>query len=163
MPHMLPVTELRELSRAQYQRGDYKTALATLDKAIDASPGLTAAFLHERTAILEKLDDLDLAIKDARLAIRLDTTHVIGYLRAGRILEKMNKHDKALEIYKHGVKKVTDNNSKRKLQRKYDLLKESLFPSVGIDPLPLLPVELVEMILSYLTFSEVVYVLYSRV
>jgi len=163
MPHQIPVSELQEIARAQYQRQDYQTALKTFTEAIEASVNPTVSLLNDRAVVYERLGQYTLALLDARDAIKLGETNVISYLRAGRILQNINKHSKALEIYKRGMAKVPDKSANDNLRRRHDKLAESLSLSArpspsGTDPFEKLPVELVEMILADLSFRQVVYV-----
>lgn len=161
MPHQIPASELQELARAQYQKQDYQKALTTITEAIEASTIPTAALLNDRAAVYEKLGETNAALIDTRTAIRLDETNVISYKRAARILQNTNKHDKALEIYKRGLNKVLNQRAKDDLRQKHDTLARSLQMALmaslpGADPLEKLPIELVEMVFSYLSFPQIV-------
>ena len=98
----------------------------------------------------------------------------------------MDKLDAAIGIYKYGIKNVSvaDENFKvstsnvewqrastrldisqraklrliQLLQGIHDKLTRQLSPPKAIDPFVILPIELVEMIISYLTFRNIVYV-----
>jgi len=156
MPHQTPVSELQELAQAQYKRKEYKQALATLNEALKTVSNPTASLLDNRAAVHEKLDNLNSALKDARTTIKLHERDVTGYLRAGKLLQKMDKHQVALEIYKRGL---TKKPAKAELLRKmHDNLSRSLSPPTAMDPFSQLPLEMVEMILFCLTFRQIVYV-----
>ncbi|GAB7344317.1 hypothetical protein MBLNU457_2182t1 [Dothideomycetes sp. NU457] len=161
MPHQIPASELQELARAQYQKQEYQKALTTITEAIEASTAPTVALLNDRAAVYEKLGETSAALIDTRAAIRLDETNVISYKRAGRILLNTNKHDKALEIYKRGLAKVLDKHGNDDLRHKHDTLARSLHMAhlaslPAADPLEKLPIELVEMVFSYLSFPQIV-------
>jgi len=163
MPHQIPASELQELARAQYQKQEYQKALTTITEAIEASTVPSVALLNDRAAVYEKLGETNAALIDTRAAIRLDATNVVSYKRAGRILQNINKHDKALEIYKRGLTKVTNKRANEDLRLKHDTLTRSLYMAhmaalPGVDPLEKLPIELVEMVFSYLSFPQIVYV-----
>jgi tetratricopeptide (TPR) repeat protein len=96
--------QLQEQARAAYKRKDYTKAVELFSRAIGRSPSLQ---LHDnRAACHEKLDDLPAALKDAKKSIQLGKEDPTGYVRAGRILAKMEKKSVALEIYAHGLKSV---------------------------------------------------------
>lgn len=93
---------LHEQGRAAYKRGDYKQAISLYDRAIGHAPSVS--LLDGRAACHEKLDDFQAALKDAKKIIQLQREDPTGYLRAGKILIKMNKEPVALEIYTHGMR-----------------------------------------------------------
>jgi F-box/TPR repeat protein Pof3 len=98
-----------------------------------------------------------------------------GYLRTGSVLEKTGKLETAVGIYKYGMKNVpiTDPNFKvclrfkslgseiqahcvQVLQQLHDRITRKLSPAKAVDPFTVLPVELVEMVLGYLSFKTMV-------
>lgn len=93
-----------EQGRACYKHGDYKKAIEFFDRAIGHEPSMQT--LDNRAACFEKLGDLQAALKDAKQAIQLHREDATGYLRAGKILVKMEKDSVALEIYTHGLKRI---------------------------------------------------------
>ncbi len=96
------MNNFQEQGRALYKRGEYKEAIKWFDRAIGRSP--TVQLLDNRAASCEKLGDLQAALQDAKKAIQLHREDATGYLRAGKILIKMDKQSVALEIYTHGLK-----------------------------------------------------------
>lgn len=90
--------------RTYYKRGDYKRAIECFDRAIGKAPSVQ--LLDNRAACYEKLEDFSTALKDAKKAIQLHREDATGYLRAGKLLMKMEKESVALEIYTHGLKCV---------------------------------------------------------
>jgi tetratricopeptide (TPR) repeat protein len=95
---------LQEQARAAYKRKDYTKALELFNRAIGRSPSVQ---LHDnRAACHERLDDLQAALKDAKKSIQLAKEDPTGYVRAGRILVKMERKSVALEIYAMGLKNV---------------------------------------------------------
>ncbi|KAI5244142.1 hypothetical protein E4T43_03854 [Aureobasidium subglaciale] len=155
MPHIPPTIELLEHAQLQYRRKEYVKAVDLLDLAIKHEPSPSVKLLDTRAAVHEKLGDHKLALKDARTCIRIFEKDPTGYLRAGKVLQMMQKTDVALSIYKHGIsKKVKDVEL---LQRMHNKLLLSLAPDKAADPFAQLPIEIVEMILSYLNFRQTVY------
>jgi tetratricopeptide (TPR) repeat protein len=95
---------LQEQARAAYKRKDYTKALELFNRAIGRSPSVQ---LHDnRAACHERLNDLQAALKDAKKSIQLAKEDPTGYVRAGRILVKMERKSVALEIYAMGLKNV---------------------------------------------------------
>lgn len=155
MPHRTPVEELQDLAEAQYRRKDYAAALLSVDEAIEQDRTSIRLF-DTRAAIYEKLDDFVSALKDARAQIKLDEKDPRGYLRAGKVLIKMSKHEVALELYKRGISKsVRDVDT---LQKMHDRLLKSLTPPTFVDPLASLPLEIFEIIMLKLRFGQMLYI-----
>lgn len=157
MPRTLSSEEYQELGKSQYKRKQYAKAAEAFTNGIDASPTPSAALYDYRAAAHEKLEDFSAAVKDGRLAIRTDKTDVRGYLRTASVLVKMGKGETALGIYAYGMKNVGSGHKDfQLLQQLHDRLTRKLSPPQAIDPLTILPVELVEMIIGYLSFNNMV-------
>jgi F-box/TPR repeat protein Pof3 len=155
MPHVPPTIELLEHAQLQYRRKEYVKAIDLLDLAIKHEPSPSVKLLDTRAAAHEKLQDYKLALKDARTCIRIFEKDPTGYLRAAKVLQIMSKTDVALSIYKHGISKKVQNIEL--LQKMHDKLLLSLAPDKATDPFAQMPIEVVEMILSYLNFRQIVY------
>ena len=168
-------SEYQELGRRYYKLKEYNKALETFKNAIDACP--TLGLYDHRAACYDKLGDYKAAVEDGRAMIKLEKQDVRGYLRTASVLEKMELPDRALGIYKYGMKHVPvdDQNFRvgvqtnttsaysmicsdalQLLQQLHDKLTRKLSPAKAIDPFTLLPVELAEMILEHLAFSNVI-------
>ncbi|GAB1742658.1 hypothetical protein NU219Hw_g8372t2 [Hortaea werneckii] len=144
---------LQREGKSAYRRGEYKTAIGHFDRAIGRAPSVQ--LLDNRAACYEKLNDLPAALKDAKRAIQLQNEDPTGYLRAGKVLVKMEKQSVALEIYAHGLKKVKHIGQGYELLRKvHGELTTQLAPPTSIDPLTVLPRELAELILGCLSFQQ---------
>ncbi|RMY71879.1 hypothetical protein D0863_04879, partial [Hortaea werneckii] len=144
---------LQREGKSCYRRGDYKTAIGHFDRAIGRAPSVQ--LLDSRASCYEKLNDLPAALKDAKKAIQSQNEDPTGYLRAGKVLVKMEKQSVALEIYAHGLKKVKHIGQGYELLRKvHGELTTQLAPPTSIDPLTVLPRELAELILGYLSFQQ---------
>ncbi|KAF3002548.1 hypothetical protein E8E13_007597 [Curvularia kusanoi] len=151
---MTPV-EAQELGRHYYKLKQYEKALQTFNNAIDACP--TLGLYDHRAACYDKLGDHKAAVEDGRAMIKLEKQNVRGYLRTASVLEKMELPDRALGIYKYGMKHVPVNDINFKLlQQLHDKLTRKLSPTKAVDPLAVLPVELAEMILEHLAFHNMV-------
>ncbi|OCL10956.1 hypothetical protein AOQ84DRAFT_288207 [Glonium stellatum] len=153
----MSATEYRELGKKYYKQKEYQKAVDAFTEGIESMSIPTVDILNNRAASFEKLENFKLAVKDGRDMIKIDKKDVRGYLRTGNILQKMDKLDAAIGIYKYGIKNVsvTDENFKL-LQGIHDKLTRQLSPPKAIDPFIILPVELVEMIIRYLTFRNMV-------
>lgn len=166
----MPSTDIRakELQAAgltSYRKGNYKAALSELSEALPLAVSVTLqlSILDNRAAVQEKLgnDHLRPALKDARKMMVLQKTSAKGYLRAGKILQLMGRLDVALETYKYGLKLLSkeDTEGKQLLDGMHEKVKGRLEAMDGsqeatrLDPLKMLPFELVDMIFKYLPFE----------
>lgn len=109
MPHQRPTIELQEHGQVLYRRKDFTKALDLFNQAISQETSPSPTLLDNRAATYEKLEDIKSALKDARTAIKIYERDVTGYLRAGKLLQKMEKPELALGIYKYGIKKKAKN------------------------------------------------------
>lgn len=104
MPRSMTAEEYQELGRRYYRLKQFDKALQTFNDAIDASPTLS---LHDhRAACYDKLGEFKAAVEDGRAMIKLEKQDVRGYLRTASVLEKMELPERALGIYKYGMKHV---------------------------------------------------------
>lgn len=94
----------QEQARAAYKRKDYAKALELFNRAIGRSPSVQ--LYDNRAACHERLEDLQAALKDAKKTIQFAREDPTGYVRAGKILVKMERKSVALEIYELGLKNV---------------------------------------------------------
>ncbi|KAK1074819.1 hypothetical protein LTR74_000663 [Friedmanniomyces endolithicus] len=147
------VQHLQREGRACYKRREYAKALEFFDNAIGRAPSVQ--LLDNRAACHDKLNDLPAALKDAKKAIQLQKEDPTGYLRAGKILVKMEKESVAFDIYSHGLKNVKHAGQGYELLRTAHVaLMNRLSPPKSVDPFTVLPRELAEQILEYLTFQQ---------
>lgn len=107
--------EYQELGRRYYKLQQYEQAIDVLTQGIEVAP--TLGLYDHRAASYDKLKDFNAAVKDGREMIKLDKKEVKGYLRTASVLEKMEKPDTALGIYRYGMKNVSvdDKNFKVRL------------------------------------------------
>ena len=106
MPRTLSPEEHQELGKSYYKLKQYEKAIEAFTNGIEASAIPSATLYDHRAACYEKLADFSSAVKDGRNAIRTHKEDVRGYLRTASALQKMNKLDTALNIYKYGMKNV---------------------------------------------------------
>lgn len=160
MPHLPPSSESRELAQSLYRRKDYQLALEHANKAINAEKQPSLSSLDIRAAVFEKILDHQSALKDARTIIKLYGNDATGYLRAGKVLQKMDKPDVALQIYERGISKKPQQLEL--LIRMRDRLLPLIRTHKAADPFSQLPLELVQQILSYLSFRQVACVNFAQ-
>jgi F-box/TPR repeat protein Pof3 len=115
--------EHQEVGRRLYKLKQYEQAAEAFTRGIDFAP--TLSLFDHRAAAYDRLEDYNAAVKDGREMIKLDKKNVKGYLRTASVLEKMEKLETALGIYKYGMKNVpvSDKNFKACILRdlKYPL------------------------------------------
>lgn len=126
-------------------------------------PPILMSLLDGRAATYERLGELKSALTDAKTMIKLEVANPKGYLRAGRVLVRMDKLDVSIDIYKSGLKHVSASDPnigllkgvlEKATEKKDQLLKTSV--KNKYDPMQVLPLELLEMIMEYVPFHNVV-------
>jgi tetratricopeptide (TPR) repeat protein len=113
MAHKMSPEEYQELGRRYYKLRQYKEAVEAFTKGIDTAPTLN--LFDHRAAAYDRLEDYNAAVKDGREMIKTNKQDVKGYLRTASILEKMEKPETALSIYKYGMKNVPSNDKNFKV------------------------------------------------
>ncbi|KTW30151.1 hypothetical protein T552_00629 [Pneumocystis carinii B80] len=117
--------------------------------------------LHDnRAPVLEEIEKYESALKDSCMMIRSYPYNVDGYLRAGKILRLMNKHIKAIYIYKLGMKRLSHDFKKKKLLQRLFLstlknIKKNKSLVLQIDIFRKFPVEIILKIFYYLSFKTI--------
>ena len=113
--------------------------------------------LDNRAATYAKLDRLKPALHDARQMIEQDRSNSTGYLRWGSILQFWKKPEKALEVYQLGLRRVAPDDANTMLLQGFsDRLSRQCAPTKARDPFQVLPIEIVDMIISFMSFSQIV-------
>ncbi|CAK3844359.1 Stress-induced-phospho 1 [Lecanosticta acicola] len=147
-------TDLQRQGRDCYKRQEYDKALQLFNRAVgrgDPTPQL----LDNLAATHDKLNDLPSALKAAKKAIQAGREDATGYLRAGIILKKMEKPSVALEIYAHALKSIKHvGQGFEQLKKVHDELQQQIAPNNSVDPLTVLPRELANTVLEYLSFRQ---------
>ena len=86
----------------------YKEALDCYTKAIEIDPNDPILYSN-RSAMHLNLSEFDQALTDAEKAISLKADYAKGYLRKGKALEGLQKMKEALDAYKQGLEKDSQN------------------------------------------------------
>ncbi|KAF2424949.1 RNI-like protein [Tothia fuscella] len=158
MPRTLSSTEYKELGKRYYGQKKYKDALDAFTEAIEANPSPDITLFDYRAATWEKLEDPQAALADSRRMIKAAKQDPRGYLRTAQILQNLKQFDVALNIYQYGLRNVpvSANPHVKLLQRAHNKLNMQLSPPTAVDPFSQLPLEIVEMIIGYLKFHQIV-------
>lgn len=104
MARRMSPDEYQELGRRYYKLKQYDKAVEAFTQGIEVEP--TLSLYDHRAAAYDRLEKYDAAIRDGRNMIKEDKQDVKGYLRTASVLEKMQKLETALGIYKYGMKNV---------------------------------------------------------
>ncbi|QIX00453.1 hypothetical protein AMS68_005970 [Peltaster fructicola] len=126
----------QDQAAAAIKRKDYNTALQQYNKALSRAE--SAKLYDARAACHAKLNDLPSALKDAKKCIQIAKIDPVGYLRAGKILTKMNKR----VLLSKSWPMVSEH------------LMEEIKPVKSVDPMTVLPRELAINILEQLDFRQ---------
>jgi len=116
MARKMSAEEYQALGREYYKLKQYEKAVETFTSGIETCP--TASLYDYRAATYEKLENFNASVKDGREMIRLNKKDVKGYLRTASVLEKMEKPETALGIYKYGMKNVPVDDKNFKVLRR---------------------------------------------
>ncbi|KAL8950280.1 MAG: hypothetical protein Q9222_003684 [Ikaeria aurantiellina] len=148
---------LLKLGQQEYRRKHYHHALNFFNSILAYEIRPDISVLDSRAATFEKLGDLQAALKDGRRMITDYKQSSNGYLRTGKILQLLDKDSVALGIYNYGFRNVPSSDPQYQLLRDMqDSLLHTGAPRKARDPFTLLPPELLEIIISYLDFRQIV-------
>lgn len=162
-PAFKSVEELIKDCKKACKEKQWNVALALVSAALQ-SPDCRET--HSRMAALDlltavhlKMGELDLALKDAKAMVRLDRTDGRGYLRCAQMERLMGHQSAAAAYYEHGLKNVPSSHGHfQTLTRELDCAKDQIrietIGSKATDPVVVLPIEVVEMIFSFLSYRQ---------
>lgn len=146
---------------------DFGGAIAILTDAAVNCSDRKADLVHVfdvRSNAYVKQGNLDMALKDAKQMIRLDRADFRGYLRCAKIELQLCHFEKAKKVCELALKSV-DSHGKGKhqlqscLHHAEESLKTNIIYDKGTDPVLVLPSELLEIVLAYFDYREVVAIL----
>ncbi len=100
----------RLMARVQEKRGRHEEAVALLDELLQSYP--SDAALHASLARnLIKTRDSSRALREARLAVELDSNLLEGYVALGEFFEMRQRPTEALENVNKGLMKISDSST----------------------------------------------------
>lgn len=161
-----PVSELIKKCQKAAADKQYDVALDIASKALRAterdrsvSAQTRVTLLDLRTALYIRTEDYDLALKDAKAMIRIDRSDGRGYIRCGQIERLKGNRAAAVTFYQHGLKHVAGFDQYSQLiAKEMASVKEELRLMTVLakakDPMTTLPLEVVEIILSHLSYRQ---------
>lgn len=143
----------------------YDAALDALKTALQAAQNDCKAdpinILDHRVAVYLNMECLDLALKDAKVMIRHDRKDGRGYLRCGQVERLLGNPSNAINWYRQGLKRVpSTHRSFSSLQKQMEKVeaqvRHGLIFTRASDPMLALPLETVELILSFLNYKQII-------
>lgn len=141
-------------ARQAFSENKFKNAVALFTRALVLNPNHTT-LLDCRAACYEKLEELDLALKDASTIVKVAPNDARGYLRAGKILSLQKKYEKATHIYTRALKKVDPTDARyAMISNVKELAEKALKPPSKHDMMTKLPYDVISLVFSYLSFDR---------
>lgn len=157
--------DLQKAGQGAYENKRYEEALDFFSKAIISarkwSPSDVLPILDQRVAVHVKLGNLGEARKDAMSMIRSTKSDGRGYLRCGQLDRLEDNPSAALRWYEHGMKQVPKSDRlyesiEAQIVKTKILLDKKLMFSKSKDPVSILPAELVQFVVAYLEYVDIV-------
>ena len=160
-------TQCLDEAEKAYEQKDYAKALAALDQGLTTarSPGVDQhnllSILDLQVATYLRLDKLDAANQSALSMIKSNKADGRGYLRCGQLQQRREDYTAANVWYERGLEHVAASDhlhsailaqhekNSAKLQLQAALSKPD-------DPFRVLPVDVLEMIIAFFSYREVV-------
>ncbi|OAL18435.1 hypothetical protein AYO22_10631 [Fonsecaea multimorphosa] len=145
------------------KRHDYAVALTAVNDALkahetDKSIPLVQILEH-RVAVYLRMDLLDQALKDGKAMIRLDPKDARGYIRSGIAERRKNNKPAATKYFEHGLKRVPPSDPNhallvREMEETAQQMRTEIVLSRAKDPLSVLPIEVIEIVISFLDYRS---------
>ncbi|KAJ5681466.1 uncharacterized protein N7477_001406 [Penicillium maclennaniae] len=155
----LPISGPHQRGQKLYQKGDFKAAIEAFGEALNVKDADAIGILDNRAATYCKLEQYDLARRDAKHMIKKGKDDDRGYLRCAKVLLLEGKPEKALEIYAYGLKVLPRKHPRREMM---ELLHKKLHDRMMLnrnDPFTMLPLEIAAMVIQHFTFKNIVAIL----
>ncbi|KAL9549289.1 hypothetical protein MBANPS3_005283 [Mucor bainieri] len=139
---------------AAFRESKFKESVALFNRALGMNPS-HITIMDCRAAAYEKLNELDLALKDALSIIKLAPKEARGYLRAGKVLSLQQKHKQAVSVYKRALTRV-DSADKRypQISSMLAIAEKKATPPPSFDFMTILPYDVISLIFSMLSFDR---------
>lgn len=104
---ILGLFQWKQKGNAAYSSGDFNEAIEAYSAAIELSPGQSGLYSNRSAAYL-MLGDFENALSDANKCILLQSESYKGYGRKGAVYYAMSKYERAIAVYKEGLKVCPD-------------------------------------------------------
>ncbi|KAJ5121101.1 Tetratricopeptide-like helical [Penicillium bovifimosum] len=154
-PDKVQAAALQKTGQNAYKNGDVKGAIESFTKAL-AADNEDIGVLDNRAAAYCKLKLYSPARSDARAMVKLAPKDDRGYLRLAKVLCLDGNFDKAQVIYEYALQKLPANHAGRDVvMQSLKKLQDKLAGGNRRDPFTALPLEVADLILSYLSFKQI--------
>ncbi|RCI05930.1 hypothetical protein CU098_008854 [Rhizopus stolonifer] len=141
-------------ARKAFSENNFKESVALFTRALTLKPGHTT-ILDCRAASHEKLNQIDLALRDASSIISIAPTESRGYLRAGKLLMLQKKYKQAVNVYQRALVKVDPHDSRyAQIKQMKQTAEKRATPSSYLDFMQVLPYDVVSLIFAHLSFDR---------
>ncbi|KAI1620415.1 hypothetical protein EDD37DRAFT_179075 [Exophiala viscosa] len=141
----------------------WDVAIQLASAALQESDGMSGrdrvTILDTRVALYLRMNEVDLAIKDAKAMIRQDRTDGRGYIRCGQTERARGHFSAAVNFYRHGLKHVQwSSQYVQSITKEMDAVQEQIriatMSSKPVDPMEALPLETAQHILSFISYKQ---------
>ncbi|KAI7903868.1 uncharacterized protein BX663DRAFT_452479 [Cokeromyces recurvatus] len=141
-------------AREAFNQNQFKDSVALFTRALSLKPN-HITLLDCRAASYEKLNEMELATRDAVQMVKLASTDARGYLRLGKILSLEKKYDKAIHIYTRALDKVSPQDKRYNQIVAIKAIAEKKAKSDHVqDFMNVLPYDIISLIFSKLSFDR---------
>ncbi|KAJ9495467.1 hypothetical protein LTR99_010189 [Exophiala xenobiotica] len=161
-PATISTVQLIQDCREAAKEKKWDLALQMIEAALQGAGAETQSritILDTRVAVYLRMDKPDLALKDAKAMIRNDRTDGRGYIRCGQIEIGRGNATVAASFYEYGLKRVSTSSQhfetiSTALSNVQEQIRIATMNSKPADPMQILPMEIVETVLSYVTYRQ---------
>ncbi|KAJ5464560.1 uncharacterized protein N7458_000246 [Penicillium daleae] len=153
------VSASQQRGQKLYQKGDFKGAIEAFGEALRQPNVDTIGILDNRCATYCKLEQYDLARRDAKQMIKTAKDDERGYMRCGKVLLLEGKPEKAQEIYAYGLKMLPSEHPRRGMLEQLHKKLEDRMLLNRHDPFTMLPLEVAMLVVQQLSFKQIVGIL----
>lgn len=156
----LPVEDLVSDADRAFGEKRYSAAASMYTTIIRANEYSDMMYLYDcRSCAYSKAQQLRLALTDGKHMIKLNRTDSRGYIRTAQVEALLGNWENAMAILKHGLRRVSSDDSnyealERQLVRTEESARRNIIYSKGTDPILRLPQELLDIVVSTLTYRE---------
>lgn len=161
----VPINTLLSDGQRAYNEKRYKQAVTYFTSVIDAANDHTLDLIRVydlRAHSYFKSQDFDQALRDAKTMIKLDRSDPKGYLNAAHFEQHQGHLTTAIKVCDLGLKNVPKGINKDQAEleaRRRSIakaIKNSIVFQKGMDPLQVLPTELLSLVLATFDYREIV-------
>lgn len=148
-----------------YAEGNHEAALKYFNTACRTSQSENTQnqlqALDSKCSVLVKLERLDVALDTAKMMIRADKQNARGYCRCASIEKMRGNLAAAIKFLEHGKTRVHETDKLYQhlvgqLEKLQEASREASIIEKPVDPIAVLPLELLQMIIALIEYGQVV-------